>query len=292
VLILTAAIGLVVAKTLIYLPMARILGLSWPTALESGLLLGPCGEFAFIILGIAITEKIVPGEAAGFLLAVVALTMAMLPLLSPLGRWIASSWTTQATSDPELLATPPPNDAARAIVVGYGRVGSLVVDMLARHAVPHIATEINPRDVKRGRNNGHPVFFGDAKSPLFLERCNLQKATALIITIHTSKEIDAIVNAARSTRPDIPIISRARDAAHAQHLYGLGVTDVVPETIEASLQLSEAALVAIGVPTGLVIASIHEKRDEFRAILQESAKIVGRETTHGLRRKTTSSAAE
>ncbi len=64
------------------------------------------------------------------------------------------------------------------------------------------------------------------------------------------------------------IVARARDAEHARHLYELGVTDAVPETIEASLQLSEAALVGLGVPTGPVIASIHEKRDEFREMLQ------------------------
>ena len=63
------------------------------------------------------------------------------------------------------------------------------------------------------------------------------------------------------------LVARARDADHARALYGLGVTDAVPETIEASLQLSEAVLVDIGIPMGFVIASIHEKRDEFRKIL-------------------------
>ena len=67
--------------------------------------------------------------------------------------------------------------------------------------------------------------------------------------------------------PTLPSL-RARDAAHASKLYDLRVTDAVPETIEASLQLSEAALIDIGIPMGLVIASIHEKRDEFRRMLQ------------------------
>jgi len=76
-----------------------------------------------------------------------------------------------------------------------------------------------------------------------------------------------VVAAARRVRPDIILIARARDAAQAGSLYKLGVTDAVPETIEASLQLSEATLVDIGVPMGLVIASIHEKRDQFRKLL-------------------------
>ena len=98
--------------------------------------------------------------------------------------------------------------------------------------------------------------------------------------------IDEIVQAVRSLRPDLPIVSRARDAAHARHLYAVGVTDAVPETIEASLQLSEAALVGLGLPAGPVIASIHEKRDEFRHELQEAAGQAGQAETRSIRAKT------
>ena len=104
------------------------------------------------------------------------------------------------------------------------------------------------------------------------------EAAAVIVTIHDQAAIDEIVRVVRALRPDMLIVSRARDATHARHLYAIGVTDAVPETIEASLQLSEAALVGLGVPTGPVIASIHEKRDEFRHELQEAAGQAGRTT--------------
>ena len=110
----------------------------------------------------------------------------------------------------------------------------------------------------------------------------------IIITINVDAEIDEIVHSVRSARQNIVIVSRARDAIHAKHLYELGVTDAVPETIEASLQLSEASLVGLGVPTGLVIASVHERRDEFRDELQEAAQAAGQEESRGLRSKTTS----
>jgi monovalent cation:H+ antiporter-2, CPA2 family len=89
----------------------------------------------------------------------------------------------------------------------------------------------------------------------------------------------------RAKRPDVLIISRARDADHARHLYRLGATDAVPETVEASLQLSEAALVGLGIPMGPVIASIHEKRDEIRHDLQEAAREAGLETSHAVKPK-------
>ena len=81
---------------------------------------------------------------------------------------------------------------------------------------------------------------------------------------------------ARQLRPDLAIVARARDSRHAKRLYELGATDAVPETVEASLQLSETVLVEIGVPMGLVIASIHERRDEYRQELNRPDALGGR----------------
>ena len=83
-------------------------------------------------------------------------------------------------------------------------------------------------------------------------------------------KVDEVVVATRSLRPDLILIARARDHKHAARLYALGVTDAVPETTEASLQLAENTLVDLGVPMGLVLASIHERRDAFRRIFQEA----------------------
>jgi CPA2 family monovalent cation:H+ antiporter-2 len=82
-----------------------------------------------------------------------------------------------------------------------------------------------------------------------------------------SESVEAVVAAARQARPTMVIVARARDARQAGRLYELGATEAVPETVEASLQLSESLLVDLGVPMGLVIASVHEKRDEIRKVL-------------------------
>jgi CPA2 family monovalent cation:H+ antiporter-2 len=188
--------------------------------------------------------------------------------------------------DPALLIAPEPR-RSHAVVVGYGRVGGLVCDMLDRHGIPHTAVDHDPGTVTAFRKAGRNVYFGDAASPAFLKACGVMEASAVIVTIHTHAKIDDIVGVVRKLRSDILIVSRARDADHARHLYSIGVTDAVPETIEASLQLSEAALVGLGVPTGPVIASIHEKRDEFRHALQEAARTVGLEQSRAFRPKTT-----
>jgi CPA2 family monovalent cation:H+ antiporter-2 len=157
--------------------------------------------------------------------------------------------------------------------------------LLKRHGVPYIAVDYDAKAVTEDRRSGHEVYYGDASNADFLKACGLMEATGIIITIHMKDMIDDIVEEVRKLRPDILVVSRARDAAHARHLYAVGATDVVPETIEASLQLSEAALVGLGVATGIAIASIHEKRDEFRHELQHAARQAGHVETRAIRVK-------
>jgi CPA2 family monovalent cation:H+ antiporter-2 len=203
--------------------------------------------------------------------------MALIPATAKFGHWLARRNTPPAAVDPA-LALMPSDTNVKALVVGYGRVGQLIGEMLAQHNVSYIAVDREPRLVANARRDGKPVYFGDVRQLDFLRNCGLDTAKAAILTIRTQSEIDAIVQALRTSYPKLVIVARAKDANHARHLYEIGVTDAVPETIEASLQLSEAALVGLGIPTGLVIASIHEKRDVFRNDLQGAARKAGTET--------------
>jgi CPA2 family monovalent cation:H+ antiporter-2 len=194
----------------------------------------------------------------------VTLTMLSIPFLARLGEF---AFRRPTVSGQAAFDAPPDDSARRVIIVGYGRVGALVGDMLKRHDVPFIAVDVDATVVKRERANGLAIYYGDASRPEFLRRSGIATARALVVTMDVPSANEAVVETARTLRPDITLVARARDADHAKALYALGVTDAVPETIEASLQLSEAVLVDIGVPMGLVIASIHEKRDEFRKVL-------------------------
>jgi CPA2 family monovalent cation:H+ antiporter-2 len=274
-LIVAGVAALLVVKALLFFPMGRAFGLTRPAAMEASLLLAPGGEFAFVIVPLAMTAGLLRREVGSLVLVIVSLTMALLPFLAAFGRRMARDLAARSVSEPELLATPPGDGGMRAIVVGYGRVGQMVTSLLETHSVSHLVTDNDARVVTHWRRADKPIYWGDARQPAFLERCGIAKASALIVTIHGNREIDQIVEAARSLRPDIVLVVRARDAAHAQHLYTLGVSHAVPETIEASLQLAEAALVGLDVPMGPVIASIHEQRDEVRRELLAAADSAG-----------------
>jgi K+:H+ antiporter len=284
-LLFGAVAALIAVKCLLLTGLGRLFRLSWPVAVETGLLLGPGGEFAFVGIGMAKAAGLIDARLASFALAVTAVTMALTPLLSIGARHLSRRLRPHRGIDPELTVRPA-SGQKQAIVVGYGRVGKVVCSLLREHSITYVAADSDAATVARDRREGHEVFYGDAADTRFLETCGLAKAAGVIITVHTRHIIDQVVEHVRRMRPDIIIIARARDADHARHLYELGATDAVPETIEASLQLSEATLVALGIAMGPAIASIHEKRDEIRRTLQKAAAGAGRREIHAIKPKT------
>jgi CPA2 family monovalent cation:H+ antiporter-2 len=290
-LLAASVAGLLAAKALIVIGLGRAFRVPWPVAAETALLLGPGGEFAFVGIGMAAAAGLIDPRVASFALAATSVTMVLTPLFSAIGRRFAARLRAGSAPAAELAAKPT-GGHDHAIVVGYGRVGKVVCELLREHGISYLAADLDAPTVTRDRRAGHDVYYGDAADPKFLDACGLANAAGVIITIHTQSAIDEVVAHVRSLRPDILIVSRARDAAHASHLYSLGATDAVPETIEASLQLSEAALVGLGRPAGPVIASIHEKRDEIRRTLQQAAGKAGLQKIHAVRQKTLRAAGD
>ncbi|AZG79052.1 cation:proton antiporter [Methylocystis sp. H62] len=269
--ILALVSGLIAFKAAIIIALSKAFGQSWRVAIETGFLLGPGGEFAFVAIGLAKSLGLIDPVLSSFVLAVTSLTMVLIPALSAAARQINSRMEPPKKIDATLKAAPR-EQHKHAIVVGHGRVGKVVTSFLKEHNIPYIATDRDAASVTEERKNGHEVYFGDATHAAFMKACGIMEAAAVIVTVGSHSNVDAIVLGVRKLRADVLIVARARDTEHARHLYAIGVTDAVPETVEASLQISEAALVGLGIPAGYVIASVHEKRDQFRAELRDAAK--------------------
>jgi monovalent cation:H+ antiporter-2, CPA2 family len=271
--ILGIAAGLICLNGAVVFVLARGFGVNWRSAAESALLLAGGGEFAFVILSSAVGDGVVDRALAQTLLVASTLSMISIPALAALGLRLGGR-----RADGEGLSRDPIEQSTepRVLIVGYGRVGHLIGEMLDQHQLSWVAAERDPRLVEAGRHSGKRLYYGDASRPEFLKRCGLETAPALVVTMDSSDGVETIVAMAHQMRADLTIVARARDALQAQRLYDLGATDAVPETVEASLQLSEALLVEIGVPMGLVIASIHERRDQFRRALNQPESLGGR----------------
>jgi CPA2 family monovalent cation:H+ antiporter-2 len=269
-LVLAGVAAMMLVKTAVLMPLCRLFGVSWPASVEIGLLLAPGGEFAFIGIGLAASLDLVAPSIASPVLAVVSITMGLLPLVGIAGRYLRDRLQAAVPGPPAATLLPPDDRIRRVIVVGHGRVGQLVCALLEEHRLPYLAVDRDVALVEEWRQRGRQIYYGDAAHPLFLRRCGIDEALGVIVTLDTSA-VDDVVKAVRGRRKDVMIVARAHDARHARHLYTLDVTDTVPETIEASLQLAESALVGLGVPMGSVIASIHERREQIRHELQAAA---------------------
>lgn len=268
-LLLGALVAVVTAKAAIMAGLLRLGGARWGVAAEGGLLMGSPGETTLIVLGVAATAGLLAPADTGFWQTVTALGMTVTPLLARAGQAAARRVERQAPL-PELTLD---EQGPGTVVIGFGRVGRMVADMLAVHGRRFVAVDADIDGVTAARREGLPVIFGDVARGEVVERLALDRADALVLTMDDPGLSVRIVRTVRAAAPGLTIIARARDDRHAAELYKAGVTDAVPETLESSLQLSEAVLVDLGVAMGPVIASIHEKRDVLRQAIRAEAAL-------------------
>lgn len=276
---LAATFALVALKSGLVWPLMQLFTRRRARMARAALMLGPSGEMSLIVLAAAASANLLPTDISAPAQLVTALGMTVLPLLSRLGSAYESR---RLHAGPHDIPAAP--ETRRVVLVGYGRVGRLVGGMLERHGVPYLAIDTDADEVARHRLQGRAVHFGDAGNIELIRHLDLGRARALVVTMDNPDLAARVVQLARADHPDLQIIARARDARHAAELYRAGVSDAVPETIESSLQLSEAVLVDIGVPMGPVIASIHEKRAELRSQIQALVPGLDAPPTLGRRR--------
>jgi monovalent cation:H+ antiporter-2, CPA2 family len=279
--LLAAVVGVVAVKTVVTFLLLRIANARRAVAAETGLLMGSPSETTLIVLTAAASAQLILPSTAAFWQTVTAIGLTITPLLAKLGRVVARRIELRGETPDD----PGIDGESRTVIIGFGRVGRMVAEMLARHDQPYIAIEADIDAVATARTAGFPVIFGDAARGELIDRLDLVNARALILTMDDPVLSVRLARRVRGNAPDLVIIARARDPKHAAELYKAGVTDAVPETLESSLQLSEAVLVDLGVAMGPVIASIHEKRDELRDAIRREAKLNREPRIRRVRRK-------
>lgn len=253
-----AIVGVMLIKTAVTAALLRLSGTGRGVALQTGMLMASPSETTLIVLAAAAQAGLIAGSTAAFWQIVTALGLTLTPLLARVGRDLGRR--VELGGEVEHVPEVGPG----TVIIGFGRVGRMVADMLTTHGKPFVAVESDIDSVAAARRDGYPVYFGDAARGDLIERLRLGHASALILTMDDPVLSVRLTRRVRGWLPDLTIVARARDPSHAAELYRAGATDAVPETLESSLQLSEAVLVDLGVAVGPVIASIHEKRDELR----------------------------
>lgn len=255
-----AACGLIVLKLAIATPLLRLGGLRWPAATHAGLLLGQGGEFAFIIIGVAVAGSVLSAETAQFMLVVVWLTMLLTPLLDRMGRTITAR-AAGTGAEVATIAAAVPELREHVVIAGFGRVGQLLAQVLEAQQVDWVALDNDAGVAAKFHPDGQPVFYGDASRPDMLRRLHIEGALAVVLTMDDSAAALAAAGAVREAAEAVPILARARDEHHAAQLRDAGATLVIPETLEAGLQLAQHVLLRIGLPIAASLAVIDAERE-------------------------------
>jgi CPA2 family monovalent cation:H+ antiporter-2 len=270
--LLTALVAVLVVKASVTALLLRLGGAAPAVAAETGLLMSSPSETTLIVLASATTARLVSAETATFWQIVTAIGLTVTPFLAKLGRTAGSRIRGREVGE-QMEVSLDTAELGQVLILGFGRVGRMVADMLEVHGKDYLAIDTDADGVTAARKEGYDVLFGDVGRPELIDRMREREPAAFILTMDNPVLVNRLAKQLRKAFPDLPIVARARDAVHAAELYRAGVTDAVPETLEASLQLSEAALVDLGVAMGPVIASIHEKRDELRAQIKAQAEL-------------------
>ena len=256
--LIASVVGLIALKAAIVAALCRAFGLPRHTAIEAGLLLGQAGEFAFIVIGMALTLGLVQDAAGQFMLIVAGLSMLATPPVAALARRAAAGLERSASA--AAAAEPIEPLDGHVVVAGFGRVGRMLAAALQAEAVPFVAVDPDPGTVARGRADGLPVFFGDASRLDMLERAHVAAAAGVVITMDDFAAAERIVRGIRLRWSSVPIYVRARDSAHARLLIAAGASSAVPETVEASLQLAGRVLEGLGVDEDIVRRRLEHQR--------------------------------
>jgi len=265
--IFLAVVLVLTFKALVTGLLLRMMGARRSTATETGILMASPSETTLIVLAAASSALLIQPGTAQFWQIVTAIGLTITPVLARVGRMVARRVEPAPELPPEDRGTP------RVIIVGAGRVGQLIAQMLTVHGKPYVAIDSDADLIESAKRDGYRATFGDAARGEALSNLGLENALAVILTMDEPVLAERLTSKLRKDYPDLPIIARARDTVHAAELYRSGASHAVPETLESSLQLSEAVLVDLGVAMGPVIASIHEKRDEFRVKIQKDAEL-------------------
>jgi monovalent cation:proton antiporter-2 (CPA2) family protein len=256
-----SVVGLMMIKAGVIAPFARLFGLTWGHALEAGLLLGQAGEFAFVIVGSAMTLKLLPAETGQFMLIVTSLSMMLTPLTAYGARKVRLYVDRRNSGISETAPSEIPELHGHVIVAGVGRVGRSIARVLDAEAIPYVSIDNNTAVVAEKRKAGKEVFYGDASRYELLKQFAPEKAAAIVLTMDDARDAATAIENIRRYWPDVPVFARARDKRVARLLHKAGAAGVVAETVETSLHLIGYLLKGVGVDADVILRRLEMERD-------------------------------
>lgn len=268
--VLWITFAIVVGKALLVLLAAQGLGYPVNISARTGLVLGNGGEFGFALITLALSHSLLSSEQTQSVLTAIVFSMLLSPLLVRYNGELVKKLHGEALADESELDTLQEVCSElqqHVIFCGFGRIGQNLGGVLRSQAIPYVALDMNPSLVKEARDAGESVFYADCTDRVVLHGAGLDHARLLVITIDNHHAASRIIREVREEAPELRIIVRTRDDLHMEELFQLGATDVLAETLEASMMMARDLLEALDVPESDIHAIVASHRDDhFHAL--------------------------
>ena len=261
--ICTALALLFIVKLFIIWSCAQLIGERKKDAIASGILLWQMGEFGFVLIALASKNELMASTTASFLIALGVLSMALTPYLISQTDGILNFFRIDNEQNNEQFQKTfgSKNLNGHVLILGYGRVGQTITRFLKPEAIPYVAIERNPLLVQEAQNAGEPVLFGHAAQNTILKSANVDQAKLVIVTMSDFEQNQPVIDAIKRVAPGVSIIVRATDDIHLEDFKKMGVSEVVPEALEASLMLISHVLHMSGVPMRRILRRVSQERE-------------------------------
>lgn len=244
VIVLAGLIVLLVVKSVIAWFACRLVTGNRSLSFETAFLLAPAGEFAFVILAAGASGALFEPRDQTLIAAIAGLSMLLTPLFARVGSFIANRQARSVEAAPDNIDFV--DLSGHVVIAGFGRVGRAIAQILKTENAETVAVELKPSVVARERANGWRIYYGDAARPEFLQQIGGAQARMFVVTVDDPDGAEAIVRAIREMRRDATVLARASDVDHARRLLAAGASFVIPDAIEAGLQLAARALEEFG----------------------------------------------
>lgn len=259
-IVFAAVAGLWLLKAVVITALAIAFGRPRPIAVETGILLGQEGEFAFVILGAAAGLGIISGALEQQVLIVTGISMLLTPVVVHQARRIGSALERQRLAAAADSGQSFVDCEGHIVIAGFGRVGQTLARTFDAEGLSFVALDADAGLMAGLRDRNLPVFYGDASRGEILAKAGIEHATAVVVTMNDPEAASRIVGEIHQRWPTVPIHARARDTAHARQLLELGATFCTPETVEASLQLAANVLLDVGIDEDITQRRIATQR--------------------------------
>ena len=264
-IIMGLTIGLMLIKAFIVYWLARVSGTRHDVSTQAAVLLSQSGEFGFVMFGFASISGLLEEQLAQILTLIIALSMALTPFAVKLVNVLLQKFYTPIRQGDEESAYSEfiGEVEGHVILAGFGRVGARIGALLSAADVAYVAIDFSQSRVKKARDQGFPVFFGDASNMKVLQAAGAEQASMIVIALDDPENFDRLVPLVRQYYPNIPIHARAKDRRHCADLIKQGATTTVSETLETSLRLTEEILLGNNVDEHRAKRLIDEFRDDY-----------------------------